>query len=53
MNVVDIKVCLLDLENIFKEKESELIDLDRVIGDGDYGVNMVRGFEYLKEKIDD
>lgn len=53
MNVADIKARLLDLENTFKEKESELTDLDRAIGDGDHGVNMVRGFEHLKEKIDD
>ena len=45
MNVADIKARLLDLENTFKEKESELTDLDRAIGDGDHGVNMVRGFE--------
>ena len=44
MNVADIKARLLDLENTFKEKESELNDLDRAIGDGDHGVNMVRGF---------
>lgn len=50
MNVADIKARLLDLENTFKEKESELTDLDRAIGDGDHGVNMVRGFEHLKEK---
>ena len=42
MNVADIKARLLDLENTFKEKESELTDLDRAIGDGDHGVNMVR-----------
>ncbi|EGG68467.1 dihydroxyacetone kinase subunit DhaL [Staphylococcus epidermidis] len=53
MNVADIKARLLDLEKTFKEKESELTDLDRAIGDGDHGVNMVRGFEHLKEKIDD
>jgi len=39
MNVADIKARLLDLENTFKEKESELTDLDRAIGDGDHGVN--------------
>ena len=51
MNVADIKARLLDLENTFKEKK-ELTDLDRAIGDGDHGVNMVRGFEH-KRKIDD
>lgn len=53
MNVTEVKTRLLNLETIFKEKENELTDLDRAIGDGDHGVNMVRGFENLKEKVDD
>ncbi len=53
MNVQEMKVRLLDLADQFKEKEEELTDLDRAIGDGDHGVNMLRGFEHLKDKIDD
>lgn len=48
-----MKVCLLNLEEMFKKYEFELIELDRVIGDGDYGVNMVCGFSSFKDKFDD
>ena len=41
MNVQDMKTRLLSLVETFKEKESELTDLDRAIGDGDHGVNTV------------
>ncbi|CDR60536.1 dihydroxyacetone kinase subunit DhaL [Staphylococcus schweitzeri] len=53
MNVNDMKTRLLQLEETFKTHESELTELDRVIGDGDHGVNMVRGFSSVKDKIDD
>ena len=53
MNVQDMKTRLLSLVETFKEKESELTDLDRAIGDGDHGVNMVRGFEALEQGLDD
>ncbi|GJF44578.1 dihydroxyacetone kinase subunit DhaL [Staphylococcus argenteus] len=53
MNVNDMKTRLLQLEETFKIHESELTELDRAIGDGDHGVNMVRGFSSVKDKIDD
>lgn len=53
MNVNEMKTRLLQLEETFKIHESELTELDRVIGDGDHGVNMVRGFSSVKDKIDD
>ena len=53
MNVQDMKTRLLSLVETFKEKESELTDLDRAIGDGDHGVNMVRGFEALEQGLED
>ncbi|CDR20793.1 dihydroxyacetone kinase subunit DhaL [Staphylococcus argenteus] len=53
MNVNDMKTRLLQLEETFKTHESELTELDRAIGDGDHGVNMVRGFSSVKDKIDD
>ncbi|CCE58452.1 TPA: dihydroxyacetone kinase subunit L [Staphylococcus argenteus] len=53
MNVNDMKTRLLQLEETFKTHESELTELDRAIGDGDHGVNMVRGFSNVKDKIDD
>lgn len=52
MKVNDMKARLLNLEETFKN-ESELTELDRAIGDGDHGVNMVRGFSSLKDKLDD
>lgn len=53
MNVKEMKAQLLSLADTFKEKEEELTDLDRAIGDGDHGVNMERGFSHLEGKIDD
>lgn len=53
MNVEQMKTQLLSLADTFQDKESELTDLDRSIGDGDHGVNMERGFSHLKDNIDD
>lgn len=53
MNVSEMKQRLLNLETTFKQQEDKLTDLDRAIGDGDHGVNMLRGFSALKENIDD
>ncbi|MHD0449289.1 dihydroxyacetone kinase subunit DhaL [Staphylococcus cohnii] len=53
MNVSELKEKLLDLVDVFEEKESLLTELDRAIGDGDHGVNMLRGFRALPEKLDD
>ena len=52
MNVSELKEKLLDLVDVFEEKESLLTELDRAIGDGDHGVNMLRGFKALPEKLD-
>lgn len=53
MDIQKMKQQLLDLETTFKEQEDSLTELDRAIGDGDHGVNILRGFESLKDKIDD
>lgn len=53
MDIQKMKQQLLDLETTFKEQEDALTELDRAIGDGDHGVNMLRGFENLKDKLDD
>ncbi|MGX0332063.1 dihydroxyacetone kinase subunit DhaL [Staphylococcus cohnii] len=53
MNVSELKERLLNLADVFEEKESLLTELDRAIGDGDHGVNMLRGFKALPEKLDD
>lgn len=42
---------LKDLRNTFEQEEQLLTDLDRAIGDGDHGVNMLRGFKAVDEKI--
>lgn len=43
---------LLDLKDTFTKQEDTLTELDRAIGDGDHGVNMLRGFKALPDKID-
>ena len=53
MNVAELKERLLKLVDVFEEKEELLTELDRAIGDGDHGVNMVRGFKALPDNIDD
>ncbi|MCO4329223.1 dihydroxyacetone kinase subunit DhaL [Staphylococcus hyicus] len=53
MNAQQLKTRLLDLATTFKNEEAHLTELDRAIGDGDHGVNMLRGFEALKDKLDD
>lgn len=42
---------LKSLRNTFEQEEQLLTDLDRAIGDGDHGVNMLRGFKAVEEKI--
>ena len=50
MDVKDMKQRLLNLEAVFSEKETLLTDLDRAIGDGDHGVNMLRGFKKFERQ---
>lgn len=53
MDAQTLKTRLLDLASTFAQEEDHLTALDRAIGDGDHGVNMLRGFDALKDKIDD
>lgn len=53
MNTATLKARLLALTETFKAEEETLTELDRAIGDGDHGVNMLRGFEALADKLDD
>ncbi|WP_323704147.1 dihydroxyacetone kinase subunit DhaL [Mammaliicoccus sp. Dog046] len=39
------------LKDTFEQEEQNLTQLDRVIGDGDHGVNMLRGFKAVDEKV--
>lgn len=53
MNAEQLLTQLHGLKAIFDEKENELTELDREIGDGDHGVNMKRGFNAVAEKVSD
>src|SRR5699024_6937204 len=53
MNVSELKERLLNLVDVFEEKESLLTELDRAICDGDHGVNMLIGFKSLADQLDD
>ena len=53
MEVAEMKERLLQLAETFAEQEAHLTELDRAIGDGDHGVNMLRGFKALSNQIDD
>ncbi|QLK86839.1 dihydroxyacetone kinase subunit DhaL [Staphylococcus sp. 17KM0847] len=53
MNVITLKERLLTLKETFEAQEALLTELDRAIGDGDHGVNMLRGFTALSDNLDD
>lgn len=52
MNAETLKQRLIHLQEIFQEREDTLTELDRAIGDGDHGVNMVRGFNALPQALE-
>lgn len=51
MNTEVLKSSLVGLLPIFEQEEANLTNLDREIGDGDHGVNMLRGFKAVSEKL--
>lgn len=53
MNAETLKMNLLALVDTFETQEESLTQLDRAIGDGDHGVNMLRGFRALPDNLDD
>lgn len=53
MEVAEMKERFIQLAETFAEQEARLTELDRAIGDGDHGVNMLRGFKALPNQIDD
>ncbi|MBF0736619.1 dihydroxyacetone kinase subunit L [Staphylococcus arlettae] len=53
MNAETLKMNLLALVDTFETQEESLTQLDRAIGDGDHGVNMIRGFRALPDNLDD
>lgn len=51
MNAQELTTNLKSLYKVFEENEALLTNLDREIGDGDHGVNMLRGFKAIDEKL--
>ncbi|UBH09050.1 dihydroxyacetone kinase subunit DhaL [Macrococcus armenti] len=51
MNAQELTTNLKSLYKVFEENEELLTNLDREIGDGDHGVNMLRGFKAIDEKL--
>lgn len=52
LTIQDVKNWLLKTNEEVKENKDYLTKLDQAIGDGDHGVNMVRGFEKVAEKLE-
>ena len=44
--------CITEMADRIAEQKDYLTELDRAIGDADHGINMARGFEALREKLD-
>lgn len=51
MNAETLVKNLKNLKSTFEAEEENLTNLDRAIGDGDHGVNMLRGFKAVDEKV--
>ena len=43
---------LLAMATVLEENKEYLTDLDNVIGDGDHGINMARGFTEVEKQAD-
>lgn len=50
---LEVKNLLLQWNETFQDRMQELSEYDSVIGDGDHGVTMARGFKAASEKIAD
>lgn len=48
---LEVKNMLIEISEMFGEREEELSAYDAVIGDGDHGVTMARGARVAKQKI--
>ena len=53
MSISGLQVILIlnKIANVIEENKSWLTELDAVIGDGDHGLNMNRGFTAVKDKL--
>ena len=43
---------LLEIAKVMEEQKDFLTELDNVIGDGDHGINMARGFKEVEKKLE-
>lgn len=51
-NTEKVKEVILAISDIIEEKKLFLTQLDAAIGDGDHGLNMAKGFNAAREKIE-
>ena len=52
MNSQKVVEILHAVSKKIEEEKDFLTELDNVIGDGDHGINMARGFQKVEEKLD-
>lgn len=51
MNIDNIKLWISNLADVYEENKDYLSKLDADIGDADHGINISRGFKFVKEAI--
>lgn len=51
LNAQDLKRILVQMASLMEEKRDELGELDQVIGDGDLGLTMSKGFRAVAETV--
>lgn len=51
MNIDNIKLWINNLADVYEENKDYLSKLDADIGDADHGINISRGFKFVKEAI--
>ncbi|MBP1888444.1 dihydroxyacetone kinase-like protein [Clostridium moniliforme] len=52
LNIEDVKKIILAMNDVINDNKEELSELDAVIGDGDHGHNMAKGFSKVKEDLE-
>lgn len=50
--VLEAKLWLMNLNEVYQQQKMYLTELDQAIGDGDHGINMARGFKELSQKLE-
>ncbi|MFI9384415.1 dihydroxyacetone kinase subunit DhaL [Kutzneria sp. NPDC052558] len=51
-STTDVASAVRAMAAVVAEHRDELVDLDRVIGDGDHGENLKRGFDFVTSALD-